>query len=57
MSVLISALSTSVLREYKLMRRHSNHNMDKRGAYQELYQWMTAFLDEKWGRGGTVRHA
>jgi dipeptidyl aminopeptidase len=31
--------------------------MDKRGAYQELYQWMTAFLDEKWGRGGTVRHA
>ena len=32
-----------------------NHNMDKRGAYRELYEWMTAFLDEKWGRGGTIR--
>ena len=34
----------------------SNHGMDKREAFRELYEWMTAFLDEKWGRGGTVRH-
>lgn len=30
--------------------------MDKREAYRELYEWMTDFLEEKWGRGGTVRH-
>ena len=30
-------------------------NVDKREAYRELYEWLTAFLDENWGRGGTVR--
>ncbi|ORY33110.1 putative dipeptidyl-peptidase [Naematelia encephala] len=35
----------------------SNHNMDKREAYRELYQWMTDYLDEKWGRGGNVHHS
>ena len=29
--------------------------MDKRQAYREVYEWMTGFLEEKWGRGGTVR--
>jgi hypothetical protein len=33
----------------------SHHSMDIRGAYRELYEMMTEFLDEKWGRGGTVR--
>lgn len=23
---------------------------------KEVYQWMADFLDEKWGRGGSVRH-
>lgn len=30
--------------------------MDKREAFRELYHWLTDFLDEKWGRGGTVHH-
>ncbi|KAL7423958.1 Dipeptidyl peptidase 4 [Cryptotrichosporon argae] len=34
----------------------SNHSMDKREAYREVYQWLTDFLVEKWGRGGTVHH-
>jgi hypothetical protein len=33
----------------------SHHSMDIRGAYRELYEMMTEFLDQKWGRGGTVR--
>jgi len=32
-----------------------DHNIRVREAYRELYEWMSAFLDEKWGRGGTVR--
>jgi dipeptidyl aminopeptidase len=31
--------------------------MNKREAYRELYEWMTDYLDEKWGRGGTIHHA
>jgi dipeptidyl aminopeptidase len=38
----------------KLIR--SNHAMNKREAFREVYEWMTAFLDEKWGRGGTRNH-
>jgi dipeptidyl aminopeptidase len=34
----------------------SNHNINNRESYRELHEWMTAFLEEKWGRGGTVRH-
>ncbi|KAK8844035.1 hypothetical protein IAR55_006829 [Kwoniella newhampshirensis] len=34
----------------------SNHSMDKREAFREVYEWMTAFLDEKWGKGGTIHH-
>lgn len=33
-----------------------NHAMNKREAYREVYEWMTEYLDEKWGRGGTVKH-
>ncbi|RSH95247.1 hypothetical protein EHS25_000333 [Saitozyma podzolica] len=35
----------------------SDHSMNKREAYRELYEWMTDYLDEKWGRGGTIHHA
>jgi dipeptidyl aminopeptidase len=36
--------------------KSSNHNMDKREAFRELYEWMTSYLEEKWGRGGNVHH-
>ncbi|WVQ85041.1 hypothetical protein IAT38_007205 [Cryptococcus sp. DSM 104549] len=34
----------------------SNHSMDKRQAYREVYEWMNDFLEEKWGKGGTIHH-
>ncbi|WWC64025.1 uncharacterized protein I303_106631 [Kwoniella dejecticola CBS 10117] len=34
----------------------SNHSMDKRQAYREVYEWMTDFLKEKWGVGGKIHH-
>ncbi|WVR09063.1 hypothetical protein IAU60_006124 [Kwoniella sp. DSM 27419] len=34
----------------------SNHSMDKREAFREVYEWMTDFLMEKWGVGGKIHH-
>jgi dipeptidyl aminopeptidase len=31
--------------------------MNKRNGYREVYEWMTDFLIEKWGRGPIIRHA
>lgn len=33
----------------------SDHSIDTRGANRELYEWMTAHLEESWGKGGNVR--
>jgi len=33
----------------------SDHSISRRGAYRELHEWMTAFLVEKWGKGGIRR--
>ena len=33
----------------------SDHSINRRGAYRELHEWMTEFLLEKWGKGGTRR--
>lgn len=33
----------------------SDHSISRRGAYRELYQFMTDFLVEKWGVGGRRR--
>ena len=48
----------SGLKDTVLMCRrfHRAHSMQVRDAYKELYVWMTAFLDEKWGRGGVAHH-
>jgi dipeptidyl aminopeptidase len=27
-----------------------------RGANRELYEWMTSYLEEKWGHGGNIQH-
>ena len=29
----------------------SDHSMSGKGAYREVYEFMTAFLEEKWGKG------
>ncbi|WVQ85047.1 hypothetical protein IAT38_007211 [Cryptococcus sp. DSM 104549] len=34
----------------------SNHSMDKRQTYREVYEWINDFLEEKWGKGGTIHH-
>lgn len=41
---------------YSFPATFSNHSMDKRMAYREVYEWMNDFLEEKWGKGGTVHH-
>jgi dipeptidyl aminopeptidase len=33
----------------------SNHGINRGGANRELYEWMTSFLVEKWGKGGNRR--
>ena len=33
----------------------SDHSIQKRGAYRELYEYMTNFLIERWGKGGRRR--
>ena len=33
----------------------SDHSISRRGAYRQLHEYMTGFLIEKWGKGGT-RH-
>jgi hypothetical protein len=30
----------------------SDHSIARRGAYRELFEFLTAFLVEKWGKGG-----
>lgn len=34
---------------------YSDHSISTRGANRELYEWMTAYLVEKWGKGGSRR--
>ncbi|KAG8940660.1 hypothetical protein FRC03_005202 [Tulasnella sp. 419] len=33
----------------------SDHSIGKRGAYRELFEWMTEFLTDRWGKGGIRR--
>ncbi|KAJ7643291.1 dipeptidyl aminopeptidase [Mycena polygramma] len=33
----------------------SDHNINRRGANREVYEYMTGFLLEKWGKGGRKR--
>ena len=33
----------------------SDHSISRRGAFRELYEYMTEFLVEKWGKGGRQR--
>ena len=37
------------------MTPNSDHSIQRRGANRELYEYMTNFLLEKWGKGGRRR--
>jgi dipeptidyl aminopeptidase len=53
---LIDMFTQARIRNYRFrMFTDSAHSMSVRSAYRELHEWMTAFLIEKWGKGGTRR--
>ncbi|WWD21310.1 hypothetical protein CI109_105794 [Kwoniella shandongensis] len=54
---LLDKLTQSQVRGWRFrMFTDSAHSMDKRGAFREVYEWMTDFLEEKWGKGGNIHH-
>ncbi|KIY32640.1 dipeptidyl aminopeptidase [Cryptococcus gattii E566] len=56
-AALLDKLTQEQVRGWRFrMFTDSNHSMDKRMAYREVYEWMNDYLEEKWGKGGTVRH-
>ncbi|KAE8225690.1 hypothetical protein CF326_g7826 [Tilletia indica] len=50
---LLDSLTAAKIRRYEF--RHfadSDHGISTRGAYRELHEFMTAFLQRRWGAGG-----
>ncbi|KAH8104292.1 dipeptidyl aminopeptidase [Phellopilus nigrolimitatus] len=53
---LLDMLTAAHVRGFRFrMFTDSDHSISRRGAYRELHEWMTEFLLEKWGKGGTRR--
>ncbi|EJD48202.1 hypothetical protein AURDEDRAFT_113055 [Auricularia subglabra TFB-10046 SS5] len=53
---LVDMLTEQKVRNYRFrMFTDSDHSIVTRGANRELYEWMTDFLREKWGKGGSRR--
>ncbi|KAI6130211.1 dipeptidyl aminopeptidase [Pisolithus thermaeus] len=53
---LLDMLTTAQIRNFKFrMFTDSDHSINKRGANREVYEYMTLFLLEKWGKGGHRR--
>jgi len=53
---LLDMLTGAGVRGFRFrMFTDSDHSIARRGAYRELHEFMTAFLVEKWGKGGTRR--
>ncbi|ETW78834.1 dipeptidyl aminopeptidase [Heterobasidion irregulare TC 32-1] len=53
---LLDMLTKAQIRNFRFrMFTDSDHGISKRGAYRELYEYMTGFLLEKWGKGGRRR--
>lgn len=49
---MLDMLTKAQIRKYRFrMFTDSAHSMSRRGAYRELYEYLTAFLIEKWGKG------
>ncbi|VDC05083.1 unnamed protein product [Peniophora sp. CBMAI 1063] len=53
---LLDMFTAANIRKYRFrMFTDSDHSISKRGAYRELHEWLTAFMLEKWGKGGKRR--
>ncbi|KAH8989460.1 dipeptidyl aminopeptidase [Lactarius akahatsu] len=53
---LLDMFTKAHVRNYQFrMFTDSDHSIQKRGANRELYEYMTNFLLEKWGKGGRRR--
>jgi len=53
---LLDMFTAAGVRDFEFrMFTDSDHSITRRGAYRELYEWMTAFLLAHWGKGGTRR--
>ncbi|KAI0640694.1 dipeptidyl aminopeptidase [Trametes meyenii] len=53
---LLDMLTTEKVRGFRFrMFTDSDHSIYRRGANRELYEFMTEFLLEKWGKGGKKR--
>ncbi|SCV67402.1 BQ2448_5013 [Microbotryum intermedium] len=52
-AALLDKMTFASVRTFRFrMFTDSDHSIGMRNAYPELFQWMTAFLVEKWGEGG-----
>ncbi|GLB41533.1 putative dipeptidyl aminopeptidase [Lyophyllum shimeji] len=53
---LLDMFTKAQVRNFRFrMFTDSDHSISRRGAYRELYEFMTEFLVEKWGKGGRRR--
>ncbi|KII86043.1 hypothetical protein PLICRDRAFT_44497 [Plicaturopsis crispa FD-325 SS-3] len=53
---LLDMLTHAQVRNFRFrMFTDSDHSINRRGANREVYEYMTAFLLEKWGKGGKRR--
>ncbi|KAJ2927846.1 hypothetical protein H1R20_g9258, partial [Candolleomyces eurysporus] len=49
---LLDMFTQSKVRNYRFrMFTDSDHSISRRGANREVYEYLTAFLEEKWGKG------
>lgn len=55
---LLDLLTANQVRGFRFrMFTDSDHSMSMRGAYRELFEFLTSFLREKWGAGGKRKAA
>ncbi|CAL1714024.1 unnamed protein product [Somion occarium] len=53
---LLDMFTAAKVRNFRFrMFTDSDHSITRRGAYRELYEFLTQFLIEKWGKGGRQR--
>jgi len=53
---MLDMLTREQVRDFRFrMFTDSDHSIYRRGAYREVYEFLTGFLVEKWGKGGRRR--
>ncbi|KXN86209.1 putative dipeptidyl-aminopeptidase B [Leucoagaricus sp. SymC.cos] len=53
---LLDMFTKAQVRRFRFrMFTDSDHSISRRGAYREVFEFMTGFLTEKWGKGGRRR--